>query len=841
MKQRLLKSCFLSMLLLACMQVMAQNQATVYFSSGVQRVITATDTSATVSASDVLNVLNNNGLTASNVYPAFPKFSAADTMMIVTDSTGTDTFYQMNKAKIFVINCPDTTTRNNVVAGMSALSRVVFAEANGDVGLNIVPNDPSYSSQQYSLKNATGGIYAEAAWDSYKGNPASIIAIIDWGTDVAHNDLHNKISGGDNTFVTQELGTFSHGTHTAGIAGALTNNSLGIAGVDWYARLHPKNIGNSRSDQDINQKITDAVNYNANVWTLNNSWELLSASSGKPGRYSTTVRAAFAYIYNHNRVACVSMGNNNLSFPGVPSYPAAFNAGTLAVGATDNTDAVANFSSRGAHISVSAPGVNIYSTNLNNSYALASGTSMAAPHVSGLASLLKGYNINLDNDDIEWIIRYSADDVDNPGFDNNTGYGRINAKRALSYLQSPYVLQRLTTTGGSIYSTAVGVGVTFLGVPFRVDGKYTVNRLEVRATVNIPASNCGIRVWGRGVKTTGYREEHGYCYGEGLCDVVATTTTTATLRTYVYKIHNAVTNTDTYYPRAPQNVTFAYSILYVPQSVISGPSSFCTSPSPAFSVSNIPAGNTITWSATPSGIATPNSPNNTSTTFNKGSNGIATMQVVIPNGCGAGNSVTITKPNVTVGGPPVGITASLNGGCTGAVQRWLVSATPSSYGSNWHWTVDYLGAGASIYIYSPTAASTYVDVTGGGTLKLTYTDLCGGTQTNGVTVYSTCHSLMAHTISPNPASTSVTITARTTSTQVGLTKSAIVKQGKQNSEPKIERVKVFDMQGKLLKQKLLTSPASQVQLDVHDLVPGSYFVEIYDGKITTHQTLVVIR
>lgn len=63
MKQRLLKSCFLSMLLLACMQVMAQNQATVYFSSGVQRVIAATDTSATVSASDVLNVLNNNGLT----------------------------------------------------------------------------------------------------------------------------------------------------------------------------------------------------------------------------------------------------------------------------------------------------------------------------------------------------------------------------------------------------------------------------------------------------------------------------------------------------------------------------------------------------------------------------------------------------------------------------------------------------------------------------------------------------------------------------------------------------------------------------------------------------------
>ena len=95
-----------------------------------------------------------------------------------------------------------------------------------------------------------------------------------------HDDLDAKIQGGDNGFLIDldNLGRqLSHGSHVAGIAAAITNNAVnnGVAGVDWAARIHPKNIFDDNGDPDITQSIFDAVNFNANVWTLNNSWVLI--------------------------------------------------------------------------------------------------------------------------------------------------------------------------------------------------------------------------------------------------------------------------------------------------------------------------------------------------------------------------------------------------------------------------------------------------------------------------------------------------------------------------------------------------------------------------------------
>ena len=112
---------------------------------------------------------------------------------------------------------------------------------------------------------------------------------------------------------------------------------------------------------------------------------------------------------------------------------------------------------------------------------------MAAPHVSGLASLLKGYNSNLYNDDIEHIIQLSADDKGDSGWDPAYGYGRINAKTALDLLRSPYVLQQSTTTGGSDVGSTDYYTTAIYGAPGLATGVYIVKRHEIRKTVSYTA------------------------------------------------------------------------------------------------------------------------------------------------------------------------------------------------------------------------------------------------------------------------------------------------------------------------------------------------------------------
>jgi hypothetical protein len=177
-------------------------QATVYFKSGVQRNITPTDTSVTVTSSNVASVLSYYGIAANYVYPAFPLFNEADTIMI---SDNGDTIKQMNKAKIFAITLSDTATRNHLITSLSTLDEVVFAEMNGKSESNTSPNDPIYSSQ-WGLHNTLPSglnhdIHAEGAWDIFTGNPNSIIAVVDEGVDVNQADISGKIIGGENTFI----------------------------------------------------------------------------------------------------------------------------------------------------------------------------------------------------------------------------------------------------------------------------------------------------------------------------------------------------------------------------------------------------------------------------------------------------------------------------------------------------------------------------------------------------------------------------------------------------------------------------------------------------------------
>lgn len=219
-------------------------------------------------------------------------------------------------------------------------------------------------------------------------------------------------------------------------------------------------------------------------------------------------------------------------------------------------------SNYGNHIDVTAPGTSIWSTlPYTNQYESWNGTSMAAPFVSGIASLLKGYNATLYNDDIENIIRISADDKGDPGWDQYYGTGRVNAYKALQFLQSPYQLSQLSAYGGTDYSSTGTYTTIIYGASGLADGTYIVKRHEVRKTVNF-SPMYDHYAWGRGVGTNGWSLESPN-YAIGFCDVVSGTLTanSATLRTYVYEVWNILGQWIGWYPTTASNVSLNYTVL----------------------------------------------------------------------------------------------------------------------------------------------------------------------------------------------------------------------------------------------------------------------------------------
>jgi len=193
---------------------------------------------------------------------------------------------------------------------------------------------------------------------------------------------------------------------------------------------------------------------------------------------------------------------------------------------------------------------------------------MAAPQVSGLAALLKGYNSTLYNDDIENIIKLSADDRGAPGWDSAFGFGRINAGSALNLIKLPNTVSHLTSTGSTTTTSISALSaVQLFTVSGLASGTYAVKAHTVTKAVTFPTTYCNIDgVWGIGFNTTGFRLDVSGTkpiFGEGFCEVVpgTLTSTGATLRTYVYEVYTTGSVFIGYYPCAPNDVTFGYSIL----------------------------------------------------------------------------------------------------------------------------------------------------------------------------------------------------------------------------------------------------------------------------------------
>lgn len=257
---------------------------------------------------------------------------------------------------------------------------------------------------------------------------------------------------------------------------------------------------------------------------------------------------------------------------------------------------------------------------------------------------------------------------------------------------------------------------------------------------------------------------------------------------------------------------------------ITGNSQFCTNST--YSISNLPAGATVNWSASPSGVVNFSCTTCSSTTLSKSSLGIVTLTAIINPGCGLPTTVS---RNITVGYAPMSISSVNTGYCNGTYDSWTESDTPAVNGTSWLWTVDFLGYNSDIYIAHPTFSSTDVDVSGGGTLKLYYTDICGNNMTDGVTIYSSCHgaNIASFDITPNPAINNASIKSNTQTLSKG------------NNKNSIYAIKILDGFGNQRKLFQYKSGITSITIPLSDLKSGIYLVSIFNGSTWISKSLII--
>jgi thermitase len=279
------------------------------------------------------------------------------------------------------------------------------------------PDDPLFG-QQWHLPQVS----APSAWDRSLGDQA-VVAVVDSGVQCTHSDLSGKCLPGYD-FVNQDTNPdddHGHGTHVAGIAGARTDNGRGVAGAGWNVKIMPVKVlgaGGSGSHSAIASGI---------VWAADHGADVINLSLGGPFT-SNTLRNAVLYARNRGAVVVAAAGNDNTSNP---SYPAAYPE-AVGVSATTQSDGRASFSNYGTYVDIASPGAAILSTVRGGSYQAWSGTSMAAPVVSGAVALLVAQDSSRTAEQLENLLFSSADDRGTTGWDQTYGHGRLNAGRALN-------------------------------------------------------------------------------------------------------------------------------------------------------------------------------------------------------------------------------------------------------------------------------------------------------------------------------------------------------------------------------------------------------------------------
>ncbi len=341
-------------------------------------------------------------------------------------------------------------------------------------GARVVPDDPYYLRQWYLAK-----IQADAAWETVREAPDITIAVIDAGVDINNPDLKSNIwtnskeipgNGLDddkNGFIDDIHGwdfvagvpdpspkfdegwteaSISHGTMVAGIIGAVGNNSQGVTGVAWRTNIMPLRVLNDKGEGRVSS-VVRAIDY-----AIRNEADIINLSF-VTYNYNESLAAAIKRAYQAGIIVVAAAGNDQSAGDGrdtgkAPIYPACMDGSAwenmvVGVAATDALDQKTSFSSYGSScIDITAPGISFFNTittggspgALSPNYdGYWSGTSMAAPVVSGVMALVAQANPNLSHTEIIGLVLGSADTITslNPNYRGQLGHGRVNAKAAV--------------------------------------------------------------------------------------------------------------------------------------------------------------------------------------------------------------------------------------------------------------------------------------------------------------------------------------------------------------------------------------------------------------------------
>lgn len=262
-------------------------------------------------------------------------------------------------------------------------------------------------------------IDAERCWEKVDGKNINV-AVLDTGIDLKHPDL--VVDGGVNTI--NKRSSYNddngHGTHVAGIIGALSNK-IGVIGAAPAVYLFAVKALNKKGEGYLSDIIEGLQ------WCISNDIDLINMSLGTPSE-SNAMKQAVEAVYNAGITIVAAAGNsgpdnNTVLYPG--KYPQ-----VIAVSAIDQEDKIAYFSSVGPEVDLAAPGVNIFSTYKRSTYQTLSGTSMAAPHVTGAAALVLAAHGSMTPDQLREFLKSKADDLGLPS--NQQGAGLIDAFKAIS-------------------------------------------------------------------------------------------------------------------------------------------------------------------------------------------------------------------------------------------------------------------------------------------------------------------------------------------------------------------------------------------------------------------------
>ncbi len=368
---------------------------------------------------------------------------------------------------------PDGMRVSSALTLLRAMPQVEYAEPNRVYRTSRTSNDP-FLARQYALAQ----VQVFGAWEYETGSSSRVtVALLDTGIDGSHPELSGKLAGTSRKFdpVTGVASdnqpptpACNHATRASGVAAAASDNGRGVAGMSWGAGLLSLKVF---SDSDCGSDCSDAAGYGSCSTSeisiasaINDAISLhdtpaigkliINMSLGSSGSCSAPLQSAVNSAVSAGLLLIAAAGNASAPYIDSPANC----SGVYAVGATDMSDHLASFSNSDSTMTykgLTAPGVDVYTTDISNGYASATGTSFSSPLVAGLAALLWSARPSDSAPRIFDLMKNSADDLGPAGPDRDFGWGRVNALKAM----------RLATTGSKDFA-GTGKAVAYPN-PFR--------------------------------------------------------------------------------------------------------------------------------------------------------------------------------------------------------------------------------------------------------------------------------------------------------------------------------------------------------------------------------------